>query len=164
MTTKVLLTHHHREAMENAAERGFWMPLELPEEQLGELMYLTSLSYGETSLKQLVEISSLEPWREPGCPDQWLPFLGQRLDLPRPLPLGDRRALAGWLPRQRGVVQIVDLDALLAARSLSEVLPGSGAHCPLRPGAGRPAAAVLAPVPRRAAPVDYGIRSWRTAH
>jgi len=37
MTTKVLLTHHHREAMENAADRGFWMPLPLEAEQLKAL-------------------------------------------------------------------------------------------------------------------------------
>ena len=35
MTTKVLLTHHHRDAIENAADRGFWMPLPLEAEQLG---------------------------------------------------------------------------------------------------------------------------------
>ena len=73
MTTKVLITHHHRDAIENAADRGFWMPL----------------------------------------------------------PLGDRRLLAGWLPRQREAVQIVELDALLAVRRLSDVLPGSGACCHL---------------------------------
>ena len=48
MTTKVLLTHHHRDALENAADRGFWMPLPLEAKQLKDVMYLTSLSYGET--------------------------------------------------------------------------------------------------------------------
>ena len=141
MTTKVLLTHHHRDAIENAAGRGFWMPLPLAADQLKDVMYLTSLSYGEISIKQLVEIASFEPWRESDGIERWLPFLGQRLDLPQPLPLGDRRLLAGWLPRQREAVQIVELDALLAARRLSDVLPGSGACCHLP----RPAA-VLAPV------------------
>ncbi len=60
-----------------------------------------------------------------------MPFLGQRFELPKPLPLGDRRLLAGWLPRQREAVQIVELDALLAAERLSDVLPGSGVRCPL---------------------------------
>jgi hypothetical protein len=60
-----------------------------------------------------------------------LPFLGQRLELPKPLPLGDRKLLAGWLPRQREAVQIIELDALLAAKRLSDVLPGSGACCHL---------------------------------
>ncbi len=133
MTTKVLLTHHHRDAIENAADRGFWMPLPLEAEQLKDVMYLTSLSYGETTLKQLVEVASFEPWREADGIERWLPFLGQRLELPQPLPLGDRRLLAGWLPRQREAVQIVELDALLAARRLSDVLPGSGACCPLPP-------------------------------
>ena len=131
MTTKVLLTHHHRDAIENAADRGFWMPLPLAAEQLKDVMYLTSLSYGEISLKQLVEIASFEPWRESDGSERWLPFLGQRLELPKPLPLGDRRLLAGWLPRQREAVQIVELDALLAAKRLSDVLSGSGACCHL---------------------------------
>jgi hypothetical protein len=131
MTTKVLLTHHHRDALENAADRGFWMPLPLQADQLKDVMYLTSLSYGEITLKQLVEVASFEPWREDDGIERWLPFLGQRLELPQPLPLGDRRLLAGWLPRQREAVQIIELDALLAADRLSDVLPGSGACCPL---------------------------------
>jgi hypothetical protein len=142
MTTKVLLTHHHRDAIENAADRGFWMPLPLTAEQLKDVMYLTSLSYGETTLKQLVEVASFEPWRESDGVERWLPFLGQRLDLPRPLPLGDRGLLAGWLPRQREAVQIIELDALLAAERLSDVLPGSGACCHLPR---RPALKTLAP-------------------
>jgi hypothetical protein len=97
MTTKVLLTHHHRDAIENAADRGFWMPLPIEAEQLKDVMYLTSLSYGEITLKQLVEVASFEPWRESDGIERWLPFLGQRLELPKPLPLGDRQLLAGWL-------------------------------------------------------------------
>ena len=135
MTTKVLLTHHHRDAIENAADRGFWMPLPLEAEQLKDVMYLTSISYGETTIKQLVEVASFEPWRESDGIERWLPFLGQRLELPQPLPLGDRRLLAGWLPRQREAVQIIELDVLLAAHRLSDVLPGSAAccHLPRRP-------------------------------
>ena len=150
MTTKVLLTHHHRDAIENAADRGFWMPLPLEANQLKDVMYLTSLSYGETTLKQLVEVASFEPWRESDGIERWLPFLGQRLDLPKPLPLGDRQLLAGWLPRQREAVQIVELDALLAARRLSDVLPGSGACCHLP----RPATA-LAPVATSASAAEW---------
>jgi hypothetical protein len=131
MTTKVLLTHHHRDAIENAADRGFWMPLPLEAKQLNDVMYLTSLSYSETTLKQLVEVASFEPWRESDGIERWLPFLGQRLELPQPLPLGDRGLLAGWLPRQREAVQIIELDALLGAERLSDVLPGSGACCHL---------------------------------
>ena len=131
MTTKVLLTHHHHDAIENAADRGFWMPLPLQAEQLQDVMYLTSISYSESTLKQLVEVASFEPWREADGVVRWLPFLGQRLELPKPLPLGDRQLLAGWLPRRREAVQIVELDALLAAKRLSDVLPGSGACCHL---------------------------------
>jgi hypothetical protein len=38
---------------------------------------------------------------------------------------------AGWLPRQREAVQIVELDALLSAQRLSDVLLGSAACCHL---------------------------------
>lgn len=104
MTTKVLLTHHHRDAMENAADRGFWMPLPLPvaETSLDELMYLTAVSYGSGQIRELLQIESFEPWREADGIQRWLPFVGRRIALPRPLPLGHRGALAGWLPRQRG--------------------------------------------------------------
>jgi hypothetical protein len=136
MTTKVLLTHHHRDAMENAADRGFWMPLPLPvaETSLDELMYLTAVSYGSGQIRELLQIESFEPWREADGIQRWLPFVGRRIALPRPLPLGHRGALAGWLPRQREAVQIIDLDALLAAKRLSDVLPGSGACCHLPQG------------------------------
>lgn len=133
MTTQVLLTHHHRDAMENAADRGFWMPLAIPVsgEALHEVMYLTSISYGERTIRELLQITSFEPWREADGLERWLPFVGRRIRLPRPLPLGDRRLLAGWLPRRREAVQLVALNALLKVDRLSDALSGSGAHCPL---------------------------------
>jgi len=92
-------------------------------------------SLGRNTLKRHVDVAGFEPWRESDGIERWLPFLGQRLDLPRPMPLGDRGLLEGWLPRQREAVQIIELDALLAAERLSDVLPGSGAccHLPRRP-------------------------------
>ena len=133
MTTQVLITHHHRDAMENAADRGFWMPLPLPLEtpDASELMYLTSVSYGQGTIRSLLEISCFEPWRDDDGIARWLPFTGRLIELPRRIPLGDRGLLAGWLPRQIEAVQIVDLDALLAAEQLSDLLPGSGAACHL---------------------------------
>jgi hypothetical protein len=91
-------------------------------------------------------VATFEPWRESDGVERWLLFLGQRLELPKPLPLGDRKLLAGWLPRQREAVQIVELDALLAAKRLSDVLPGSGACCHLLR---RPALAPAVNVARR---------------
>jgi hypothetical protein len=131
MTTRVLITHHHRDALENAAARGFWMPLPLVQPADRNLMYLTAVSYGDKTIRALLEISSFEPWRSDDNRECWLPFTGQLLQLPRPLPLGDRGLLAGWLPRQRDAVQIVALDALLAVERLSDLLPGSGAACSL---------------------------------
>ena len=148
MTSQVLLTHHHHRAMENAAERGFWMPLPLQGDQLTEVRYLSAISRGQGQLTALVEITSFEPWRDGSGVEQWLPFLGQRLELPRAIPLGNRRLLAGWLPQRREHSQIVDLLALLDAERLSDLLadstgprvPQPGCCCgsaPQRTGASR---------------------------
>ena len=82
MTTQVLITHHHRDAMENAADRGFWMPLPLPLEtpDASELMYLTSVSYGTGTIKSLLEISCFEPWRDEDGIARWLPFTGRLIE------------------------------------------------------------------------------------
>jgi hypothetical protein len=158
MTTKVLLTHHHREAMENAADRGFWMPLPLAlsRQQRDEVMYLTAVSYGDGSIRALAEITSFEFWANEGGVDLWLPFIGQLLTLPKRIPFGDRALLSGWLPRRHEQVQILELNALLAADRLSDLLPGSGASCPLpRQAAGlvpvERAAACAAPTPEQVA-------------
>lgn len=133
MSTKVLLTHHHREAMENASDRGFWMPLPLTLscEERDQVMYLTSVSYGDGSIRALAEITSFEYWANEGGVDLWLPFIGQLLTLPKRIPFGDRGLLSGWLPRRHEQVQILELNHLLAADRLSDLLPGSGASCPL---------------------------------
>ena len=130
MTTKVLLTHHHHQALANAAERGFWMPLPLQHSQLAGVLYLTALSRGETTIKQLVEVASFEPWRHPSGVEHWLAFLGQRIVLPRPIPLGNRRYLTGWLPGRREESVILPLDGLLAAERLSDLLSVERPCCP----------------------------------
>ncbi|WP_411871935.1 hypothetical protein [Vulcanococcus limneticus] len=129
----LLLTHHHREAMQNACERGFWMPLALSAEQAADLSYLVAVSSGCETITAIAEITSVEPWREADGIERWLPFLGALVPLLRPVPLGDRQLLAGWLPRTREQVQLLSLGELLQASRLSDLLPGSGACCPLRP-------------------------------
>ena len=121
MASTVVLTHHHRDAMDNAAERGFWMPLPLPVDQLGSLRYLTCLSRAQGQIEALLEISSFEPWRQRDGQRSWLPFLGQRLQLPQPIPLGNRTLLQGWLPQHCEAFQLLDLQALLAAGRLSDL-------------------------------------------
>ena len=74
MTTHVLITHHHRDALENAAARGFWMPLPLIQPDARHLLYLTALSNGDKAIRALLEISSFEPWRSTDGQETWLPF------------------------------------------------------------------------------------------
>ncbi|MEY2748726.1 MAG: hypothetical protein RLZZ168_742 [Cyanobacteriota bacterium] len=123
MAPAVLLTHHHRQAMRHAAARGFWMPLALEPAQLPQLHYLTALSPGQACISALLEITAFEPWRVPGIGELWLPFVGQRLCLPRPLPLGPQARLRGWLPKHRDDWAVVPWLALLAAQQLSDLAP-----------------------------------------
>ena len=51
-----------------------------------------------------------------------LPFLSQRRRLRHPIPLGEGRLLQGWLPRSYEEQRLLDLDALLAADSLADLL------------------------------------------
>ena len=67
--------------------------------------------------------------------------------MPKRIPFGDRGLLSGWLPRRQEQVQILELNALLAAERLSDLLPGSGAACHLR----RPAAGLVMAQPVQAA-------------
>ena len=123
MPPSVLLTYHHRSAMAIAAERGFWMPLALERAWLPQLRYLTALRRGQRSIAVLLEITAFEPWRGPGDGELWLPFVGQRLTLPLPVPLGNRMRLRGWLPQRRQERVVVPLLALLAAPRLSDLAP-----------------------------------------
>jgi hypothetical protein len=142
MANDLLLTHHHRDAMDNACERGFWMPLALSADQACCLTHLTAVSYSTEAIAVIAEITSLEPWNDADGIERWLPFMGRTVPLLRPVPLGDRGMLQGWLPRRREQLQLLSLDALLKAEQLSALLPGSGACCPW-PGA-LPAEAVRA--------------------
>jgi hypothetical protein len=45
--------------------------------------------------------------------------------------IANAKSTSGWLPRRHEQVQILELNALLAADRLSDLLPGSGASCPL---------------------------------
>jgi len=129
MPTQVLLTSHHPQAMENACDRGFWMPVPIPMERLQTLLYLVSISEADTAIHSLAEITSFEPWRSKAGQEFWLPFLGRLLPLPRPVPLGDRHRLADWLPQQSDQVYLIDLLPVLEADQLSDLACG-------RPGRG----------------------------
>ncbi|MCT0225594.1 hypothetical protein [Synechococcus sp. CS-1328] len=145
MSTQLLLTHHHREAMTNACDRGFWMPLPIPADQSDAVGFLTALSPGATAIRAIAEVTGCEPWREPDGSEQGLLFLGRMIPLLRPIPLGDLDLLAGWLPSQRDQLQLLPLQALLRAERLSDLLSGSAASCPLTsmPAAARRRAAAM---------------------
>ena len=122
MASSVLITTHHRTALAAACERGFWMPIPLSTEQAFELSHLIVLSPGLMAIEEVGVISDLEPWIEADGIERWLPFLSQRRRLRHPIPLGEGRLLQGWLPRSYEEQRLLDLDALLAADSVSDLL------------------------------------------
>ncbi len=122
MASTVLITSHHRTALAAACERGFWMPVPLSTDQAFSLSHLIVISPGQQWIEEIGVISDLEPWVEADGIERWLPFLSQRCQLRHPIPLGQGRLLEGWLPRSYEEQRLLDLDALLAADSLSELL------------------------------------------
>lgn len=151
MATQLLLTAHHHQAMAIACERGMWLPLPLPAEKLPSLFYLAALAPAAEAITALAEIRWFEPWS--GA--LWLPMLGRLLPLPRPVPLGDRDALTGWLPSRSDQFRLLDLLPLLEAPRLSDLVRGK----PGRGGARGPGRA-----PRRARRADRAHRLCGTAH
>ncbi|MFZ9148377.1 hypothetical protein [Vulcanococcus sp.] len=129
MATQVLLTRHHDEAMEIACQRGLWMPLALPTEKLPTLFYLSAIRETDDRLHSLLEIRWFEPWCSPAATPLWLPVLGRLLPLPRPVPLGDRQRLQGWLPERRDQFQVLDLLPVLEAERLSDLVCGRPGRC-----------------------------------
>ncbi len=122
MATSVLITTHHRTALVAACERGFWMPVPLSLDQAFGLSHLIVLSPGQHWIEEIGVISDLEPWVEADGIERWLPFLSQRRRLRHPIPIGHSRLLQGWLPRSYEEQRLLDLDALITAGSLSELL------------------------------------------
>lgn len=146
MANDLLLTAHHREAMANACDRGFWMPMALTAEQAQQLSYLTAIHTGSQAIALIAQVSSIEPWSETDGTTLWLPFVDWLIPLLRPIPLGDRRLLQGWLPQRPQHHQLLNLERLQNAVQLSDLLLAGGACCDLNRGA----AAVATPAGRAA--------------
>ncbi len=98
------------------------MPVPINTDQAFELTHLIVLTPGFTTIEEVAVISDLEPWIEADGIERWLPFLSQRRRLRHPIPLGSGRLLEGWLPRSYEEHRLLDLDALLAADSLADLL------------------------------------------
>jgi len=129
MANDLLLTAHHREAMANACDRGFWMPMALTAEQASQLTHLTAVHHGSDAISLIARISSMALWSERDGISLWLPFVDWLLPLLRPVPLGSRQLLSGWLPQRPQQLQLLNLEQLQRSSSLSDLLLDAGACC-----------------------------------
>jgi len=125
MAAQLLITRHHRQALRNACERGFWMPLALPGAEAPTVSYLTALAPGCTAIAAIAPVTGMEPWCDSDGIESFLPFLGERQILAKPIPLGHHGQLEHWLPKNRHQLQLIPLAALWAPTSLSETLGAS---------------------------------------
>ena len=135
MSNKLLLTRGHRHALDQAEERGVWLPLPLLYSEIDDVSYLACIGYGETSLKALVEVRDFRGWPGADGVIRMLPVLGDYQELLSPLPLGVDEELLGWLPMHEADVQILDLNTFLAVSRLSDIraIPGACTQRPLTP-------------------------------
>ena len=122
MAAQLLITRHHRQALRNACERGFWMPLALPGNQVPTVSHLTALTPGGTSIAAIAPVTGMEPWCDSDGIESFLPFLGERQVLSKPIRLGHHGQLGQWLPKNRHELQLIPLAALWAPTSLGETL------------------------------------------
>jgi hypothetical protein len=122
MAAQLLITRHHRQALRNACERGFWMPLALSEAQVQTVTHLTALTPGGSSIAAIAPVTGMEPWCDSDGIETFLPFLGERQVLAKPIPLGRHGQLEQWLPKTRHQLQLIPLAALWAPTCLSETL------------------------------------------
>ena len=122
MAAQLLITRHHRQALRNACERGFWMPLALSEAQVQTVTHLTSLAPGGTTIAAIAPVTGMEPWCDSDGIETFLPFLGERQVLAKPIALGYHGQLGQWLPKNRHQLQLIPLAALWAPTCLSETL------------------------------------------
>ena len=127
MAAQLLITRHHRQALRNACERGFWMPLALPGAQAPTVTHLTALAPGGTSIAAIAPVTAMEPWEDSDGLESFLPFLGERQVLAKPIPLGHHGQLEQWLPKNRHQLQLIPLAALWAPTCLSETLAATRA-------------------------------------
>jgi hypothetical protein len=118
MAAQLLITRHHRQALRNACERGFWMPLVLPEAQAHTVSHLTALAPGATTIAAIAPVTAMEPWSDSDGIESFLPFLGEREVLPKPIPLGHHDMLEHWLPKNRHQLQLIPLASLWAPTGL----------------------------------------------
>ena len=122
MAAQLLITRHHRQALRNACERGFWMPLALPGDQAHSVTHLTALTPGGTTIAAIAPVTGMEPWSDADGIESFLPFLGERQVLAKPIPLGHHGPLEQWLPKTRHQLKLIPLAALWAPTSLGETL------------------------------------------
>ena len=122
MDDQVLMTSHHRQALRNACERGFWMPMALSAAQAGTVNHLIALAPGDSSITAIAPVTAMEPWIEVDGIESFLPFLGKRQVLPKPIPLGDTCQLKRWLPKNRDELQLIPRAALWVTPDISATL------------------------------------------
>lgn len=134
MPKDLLLTVHHQGALAEACVRGFWYPLAIPQLEVLDLTHLVVLHPGAEAVAEVAPITSLEFLFLRDGEEHWLPFLGACRVLRHPVPLGSGDELQRWLPTSPQQYRLLEIDRLLVAHSLAELISGweGEGHTPAR--------------------------------
>jgi hypothetical protein len=124
MPLDLLLTVHELGALERACHRGFWLPLPIPLVDVLDLAYLVVLHPEAESVAKVAPITSLEFLFLRDGEEFWLPFLAPLRHLRHPVPLGSGEELQRWLPVSPQQYRLLEVDRLLVATSLAELISG----------------------------------------
>ncbi|MCS5700784.1 hypothetical protein NZK32_17215 [Cyanobium sp. FGCU-52] len=124
MPLDLLLTVHESGALERACQRGFWLPVAIPQVDVLDLAYLVVLHPQAEAVAEVAPINSLEFLFTREGEEFWLPFLAPLRHLRHPVPLGSGEALRRWLPASVQEYRLLEVNQLLVAESLAELISG----------------------------------------
>ena len=92
MEFQLLLCPHHRHALRNACERGFWMPLALPEAIAQQVSHLAAIQASSRWITAIADVTEMALYASTGGTSLYLPFMGKQLQLVEPIRLEIGRA------------------------------------------------------------------------
>lgn len=124
MPLDLLLTVHERGALERACQQGFWLPMPIQRQEVPALSYLVVLHPQAETVAEVAPINSLEFLFTRNGEEFWLPFLAPLRRLRHPVPLGSGEELQRWLPVSPQEYRLLEVDRLLVATSLAELISG----------------------------------------
>ena len=134
MDAQLLICPHHRHALSNACERGFWMPLALPAAIAEQVSHLAAIQRTSHRIRAIAPVTEMVLFSREGGITQYLPFVGQQLPLAHPIALSSARGLELDVPLGHPRLLLLPLDPRQTAAAARAGSPSHGPRTTARPG------------------------------